>query len=29
MKEIFAYHGLPQVEWLGLTRKDWEEDGDG
>jgi D-alanine-D-alanine ligase len=29
MKKIFAYHGLPQVEWLGLTRKDWEEDGDG
>jgi len=23
MKKIFAYHGLPQVEWLGLTRKDW------
>jgi D-alanine-D-alanine ligase len=29
MKKIFAYHGLPQVEWVGLTRKDWEEDGDG
>ena len=29
MKKIFAYHGLPQVEWLGLTRKDWEGDGDG
>jgi D-alanine-D-alanine ligase len=29
MKKSFAYHGLPQVEWLGLTRKDWEEDGDG
>ncbi len=28
MKKIFAYHGLPQVEWLGLTRKEWE-DGDG
>src|SRR5215207_5804693 len=27
MKKIFAYHGLPQVEWLGLTRKDWSEDG--
>jgi D-alanine-D-alanine ligase len=27
MKKIFAHHGLPQVEWLGLTRKGWEEDG--
>ncbi len=26
MKKIFAYHGLPQVEWLGLIRKEWEED---
>src|SRR5919205_3833685 len=26
MKKIFAHHGLPQVEWLGLTRKEWEED---
>lgn len=26
MKKIFAYHGLPQVEWLGLTRKEWEAD---
>ena len=26
MKKIFAFHGLPQVEWLGLTRKDWEND---
>lgn len=25
MKKIFAYHGLPQVEWLGLTREDWNE----
>ncbi|HZY64765.1 MAG: D-alanine--D-alanine ligase [Actinomycetota bacterium] len=25
MKKIFAYHGLPQVEWLGLTREDWDE----
>jgi D-alanine-D-alanine ligase len=25
MKKIFAYHDLPQVEWLGLTRKEWEE----
>ena len=23
MKKIFAHHGLPQVEWLGLTRKQW------
>jgi D-alanine-D-alanine ligase len=29
MKKIFAHHGLPQVEWLGLTRKEWEGDGDG
>jgi D-alanine-D-alanine ligase len=27
MKKIFAHHGLPQTEWLGLTRKEWEEDG--
>src|ERR671933_247558 len=26
MKKIFAYHGLPQVEWLGLSRKEWERD---
>jgi D-alanine-D-alanine ligase len=26
MKKIFAHHGLPQVEWLGLTSKEWEED---
>jgi D-alanine-D-alanine ligase len=26
MKKIFAHHGLPQVEWLGLTRKEWEKD---
>jgi D-alanine-D-alanine ligase len=25
MKKIFAHHGLPQVEWFGLTRKEWEE----
>ena len=25
MKKIFAFHGLPQVEWLGLTRKEWED----
>jgi D-alanine-D-alanine ligase len=29
MKKIFAHHGLPQVEWLGLTRKEWEEEGEG
>jgi D-alanine-D-alanine ligase len=27
MKKIFAHHNLPQVEWLGLTRKEWEENG--
>lgn len=26
MKKIFAHHGLPQVKWLGLTRKQWETD---
>ena len=26
MKKIFAYHSLPQVGWLGLTRKEWEGD---
>jgi D-alanine-D-alanine ligase len=26
MKKIFAYHDLPQVGWLGLTRKEWEGD---
>ena len=25
MKKIFAHHDLPQVEWLGFTRKDWEK----
>ena len=25
MKKIFAFHDLPQVEWLGLTRKEWED----
>ena len=24
MKKIFAFHGLPQVRWLGLSRKEWE-----
>jgi len=28
MKKIFAHHGLPQVEWLGLTRNEWEDDGE-
>ena len=23
MKKIFAYHDLPQVEWLGFTKDDW------
>jgi D-alanine-D-alanine ligase len=26
MKKIFAHHGLPQTEWIGLTREEWEED---
>ena len=26
MKKIFAHHGLPQVEWTGLTRKEWKTD---
>lgn len=26
MKKVFAYHGLPQVAWLGLTRREWEDD---
>ncbi len=26
MKKIFAFHDLPQVDWLGLTRKEWEGD---
>lgn len=25
MKKVFAHHGLPQVEWLGLSRKEWKE----
>jgi D-alanine-D-alanine ligase len=25
MKKIFAFHSLPQVEWLALTRKEWED----
>ncbi|QIN80646.1 D-alanine--D-alanine ligase [Rubrobacter marinus] len=26
MKKVFAYHGLPQVRWLGLTRGEWQGD---
>jgi len=26
MKKVFAFHGLPQVEWLELTREEWEND---
>jgi D-alanine-D-alanine ligase len=26
MKKVFAFHGLPQVGWLGLTRREWEDD---
>lgn len=26
MKKVFAYHGLPQVRWLGITRKEWRSD---
>jgi len=26
MKKIFAHHGLPQVEWTGLTRIEWQKD---
>jgi len=26
MKKVFAHHGLPQVEWTGLTRRQWEGD---
>ena len=28
MKKVFAHHGLPQVRWLGLTRKEWQGDRD-
>jgi D-alanine-D-alanine ligase len=24
MKKVFAYHDLPQVRWLGLTRREWQ-----
>ncbi len=26
MKKVFAHHGLPQVEWVGLTRKEWQDE---
>jgi D-alanine-D-alanine ligase len=26
MKKVFAQHGLPQVDWLGLTRTRWKGD---
>ena len=26
MKKIFAHHDLPQVEWFGLSRKEWKKD---
>jgi D-alanine-D-alanine ligase len=26
MKKLFAFHGLPQVRWLGFSRKEWEGD---
>lgn len=26
MKKVFAFHSLPQVDWRGLTRKEWESD---
>lgn len=26
MKKVFAYHGLPQVAWLGFTRAEWKAD---
>jgi len=25
MKKIFAYHGLPQTEWMGITTTEWRE----
>ena len=25
MKKVFAHHNLPQVEWVALTRKQWEK----
>ena len=29
MKKVFTHHGLPQVEWVGLNRKDWATDSEG
>jgi D-alanine-D-alanine ligase len=29
MKKVFAHHGLPQVEWVAFTRKQWERDRQG
>ncbi len=29
MKKIFAFHSLPQVEWLGLTGKEWKDKREG
>ena len=29
MKKIFAHHGLPQVDWVALTRKQWEKNREG
>ncbi len=26
MKKVFAHHGLPQVDWVGLTRKEWRDE---
>ena len=26
MKKVFAYHGLPQVRWLGFSRERWARD---
>src|SRR4028119_566587 len=26
MKKVFAHHGLLQVEWVGLTRKEWKDE---
>ncbi|MCA1728523.1 MAG: D-alanine--D-alanine ligase [Actinobacteria bacterium] len=26
MKKVFTFHDLPQVEWIGLTHKEWESD---
>nr|WP_228282606.1 D-alanine--D-alanine ligase family protein [Rubrobacter tropicus] len=26
MKKVFAHHGLPQVDWVGLTRREWKNE---